>query len=81
MAEPRFELAWRLELEHAEAEQLGRALAPETDEHASLDVQPERLAVDGEGSAGESLHTLDDVLSCLTGALDVLEGTGDEGSR
>lgn len=78
MAEPRFELAWELQLDHEEAEALAEALAPETDDHARLRTEGDRLVVEGEGTSGESLHTLDDVLACLTGAVDALDAAGDE---
>lgn len=77
MAEPRFALTWRLEVDHDRAEALAEALAPDTDEHARLDADSDRLTVEGEGSSGESLHTLDDVLACLTGAVEALEATED----
>lgn len=75
MAEPRFELAWELRLDHGDAEALAEALAPETDDHARLRTEGDRLVVEGEGASGESLHTLDDVLACLTGAVDALDAT------
>jgi hypothetical protein len=74
MAE-RFELSWRIEVDGDDAEDLAEALAPETGEHCELASQPGHLAVDGEGSAGESLHAIDDVLACLTGAIEALEAT------
>lgn len=76
--EVRFALDWTLEVEHAQARALSQALAPETDEHARLESGEDALSVEGEGSAGESLHTLDDVLACLTGAVEALDAAGDE---
>jgi len=78
VAERLFALDWSLEIEHEHAEQLAEALAPETDDHARLRAEGDRLVLEGEGSAGESLHTLDDALACLTGAVEVLDETEDE---
>lgn len=78
MAERRFRLAWEFKLEHEDAGKLAEALEPETRGHASLSVEEGELRLAGEGSAGESLHTLDDALACLTGAVEVLDET-DEG--
>lgn len=66
-----FDLRWRLVVDHEAPERLEQALGPETDEHAVLSTEEESLTVEGEGTAGQSLHTLDDVLACLTGALSV----------
>lgn len=71
MAETRFSADWRLEVTHERASELAEALAPETGDHASLSVEEDRLVLEGAGSPGESLHTLDDALACLTGALAV----------
>ncbi len=69
-----FDLAWRLTVEAPHADTLAEALAPETeDEHAHLETTGDRLVVTGEGDAGACLHTLDDVLACLTAAVDALE--------
>lgn len=71
--EVRFDLTWRLEVDHEQAEALAEALAPETGEHAKLGLEADRLAIEGEGTSGESLHALDDVLACLTGAVEALD--------
>lgn len=70
MAKPRFELSWRLEVTGEDGDRLAAALEPETDDHADLISSEEALLATGEGSAGESLHTLDDLLACLTAALE-----------
>ena len=76
MAE-RFEVAWRLVVDHGDADDLAAALAPETDDHARLSAEDDELLVAGEGSTGESLHTLDDVLACLTAAVGAMETSED----
>lgn len=78
MGEGRFALAWQLAIEHEQAQRLAEALAPETGEHATLRAEGDTLILEGEGSTGVSLHTLDDLLACLTGAVDVLDETDDE---
>lgn len=77
MAERRFDLAWQLAVDHDQADALAEALAPETDQHAHIETEADRLLVEGEGTSGESLHTLDDVLACLTGAVEALEAADD----
>lgn len=70
----RFELTWTLTVEDDEADVLAQALEPETPaEHAELTVEPDRLTATGQGSAGTCLHTLDDLLACLTGAVEALD--------
>lgn len=76
------ELSWELtvDVEPGQAETLARSLRPETDDHATLEVEDGRLRASGAGDPGTCLHTLDDILACLTGALDALEaGSGTEG--
>lgn len=71
---PELAIRWRLTIDSPRAEVLAEALAPETDpEHAQLDVQDGRLVATGAGDVGAALHALDDVLACLTGAVEALE--------
>lgn len=71
---PSFQLDWRLTVEDARADTLAEAVAPETDpEHATLTVEAGTLEATGHGPAGACLHTLDDLLACLTGAVEALD--------
>lgn len=70
----RFETRWRLVIQHPEATSLAEALEPETGDYAELRVEAsDRLIVQGHGDPGEALHTLDDLLACLTAADQALE--------
>lgn len=70
----RFELSWRLTVTSDQAQTLSEALAPETEgTYAELTLDPETLTATGSGDAGRCLHTLDDLLACLTGAVEALE--------
>lgn len=68
----RFEVSWRLEVDHDDPATLEAALAPEAEGHHDLAVEEERLIATGQGGTGESLHTLDDLLACLTAGLESL---------
>lgn len=74
----RFELDWHLEVDHEAAGTLAEALAPETGEFATMQASERALELEGSGSAGQSLHTLDDILACLTGAIDAWEAGEEE---
>ncbi len=69
----RFQVTWQLTVEHEDPATLVAALAPESQGHHDLDVDDGRLLAEGRGRVGESLHSLDDLLACLTAALDSLE--------
>lgn len=69
----RFEVAWRLEVQHPEPATLAAALAPESEGHHDLVAEEDQLVAKGQGRVGQSLHTLDDLLACLTAAVDTLE--------
>lgn len=76
MAErPRFHVRWTLRVDTDEPAVLRDAVAPEADGYHTLDVDEERLVATGAGGPGEALHTLDDLLACLTAAI------GTSGSR
>lgn len=72
----RFSVAWTLRVEDTDGGVLAQALEPEMGGHATLETEEGALVVRGKGSAGESLHTLDDVLACLTGAVGAVGGGG-----
>lgn len=73
-----FEVEWRLAVED-DAGTLEAALAPETTgEHARLSTEDETLVVEGQGDPGACLHAMDDVLACLTGALEALDADPDD---
>ncbi|MDX1611733.1 MAG: hypothetical protein R3185_05140 [Candidatus Thermoplasmatota archaeon] len=69
----RLRITWRLEVETDHIEALERALAPEAHGHHTLAREDGRLLAEGEGGVGESLHTLDDLLACLTAGVEGLE--------
>lgn len=73
-----FELDWHLTVDHEAAQMLAEALAPETGEFATMQASERALELQGSGSAGQSLHTLDDILACLTGAIDAWEAGEEE---
>lgn len=77
---PRFEVAWRLEVDHDAPATLEAALAPESEGHHELAVEEDRLVATGQGGTGDSLHTLDDLLACLTAGLESL-AVGDRSNR
>lgn len=68
-----YDVAWTLTVQTPHAATLQQALAPETDtEHATLTLDEDRLIVEGHGDPGACQHALDDILACLTGAMDTL---------
>lgn len=76
---PPFHVTWQLTLDHEHADTLKHALEPETDpEHAQLATDNDRLIAEGDGTVGTCLHTLDDVLACLTGAVNALDVTTED---
>jgi hypothetical protein len=72
-----FDVDWRLAVDDERADELAKALTPDTDEHADIQTDGQRLTVEGQGPAGESLHTLDDVLACLSAAEQAREAADD----
>lgn len=72
----RFRWTWELAVEHEDAAALAAALTPESEEHHELTVEKGRFVARGRGSTGESLHTVDDLLACLTAAVESLEAGG-----
>lgn len=69
----RFEVTWRLEVDRDDPATLVAALAPESQGHHDLSAEQERLVATGASEVGQSLHTLDDLLACLTAGLESLE--------
>ncbi len=73
---PRFKVDWQLTLQTPHADTLASALQPETTgEHATLSLDEARLTVQGSGDPGACQHAMDDVLACLTGAIEALHST------
>ncbi len=70
----RFTTEWRLVIQHPEATSLADALEPETGDYAELSVEAsDRLVMQGQGDPGQALHTLDDLLACVTAASQAVE--------